>query len=83
MAYFSNGCEGEILDKQCAECPVADDAPCPILYVQMTYNYEQIVNGERSMVSDVMDCLIGDDGQCKMKPIIENNLINKKQESLF
>ena len=71
MAYFSNGTEGMVLDEQCAECPIPDDAPCPILWVQITYNYEQIKNGKETIVSDVLNCLVDKDGDCKMKPILD------------
>jgi len=83
MAYFANGTEGMILEEQCCECPVASDAPCPILWVQITYNYDQIEKGKRTLVSEVMDCLVDEKGQCKMKPIIENNLVDKRQDELF
>ena len=81
MAYFSNGTEGEILDEQCAECSVADDAPCPVLWVQTTYNYSQIdKDGEPTLLSEAINCLVDEKGQCKMKVIIDKHLVNKKQE---
>lgn len=83
MAYFSNSTEGMILEEQCAECPVANDAPCPILWVQITYNYEQIQNGERTKMSELMDCLVNEKGECQMKPIIETGLVDKRQQDLF
>jgi len=84
MAYFPNGSAGEILDNQCSECPIADDAPCPVLYVQMTYNYSQLDDeGEETLLSKAMNCLVNENGICQMKPILENNLVNKKQENLF
>ena len=68
MAYFSNGSEGGILDEQCAECVLPDNCPCPVLWVQMDFNYKQLdKKGERTMVSDVLDCLINEKGECQMK----------------
>ena len=84
MAYFSNGSEGMVLDEQCAQCPVANDACCPILYIQMTYNYKQLdSNGEETLASEVMNCLVDENGTCQMKPIIENRLVDKNQGDLF
>jgi hypothetical protein len=31
MAYFANGCEGEVFDEQCAKCRFGE-SPCPIYY---------------------------------------------------
>jgi len=84
MAYFSNGSEGMVLDEQCAKCPVANDACCPILRVQMTYNYKQLdSNSEETLASEVMNCLVDENGACQMKPIIENRLVDKNQGDLF
>lgn len=69
MAYFSNGSEGEVLHAQCAECPIGSnqDAHCPILAVQMEYNYEQIDSqGKRTKMSELMNMLVNDDGECQM-----------------
>ena len=41
MAYYSNGTEGDIFD--CANCKLKD-YPCPIFYVQITYNYDAVNN---------------------------------------
>jgi hypothetical protein len=72
MAYFPNGCAGEILDNQCSECKLPDDAPCPILFVQMTYNYDQIGDdGEETQLAEVMNLLVNEKGICQMKPIID------------
>ena len=74
MAYFPNGTAGEVLGNQCADCHLSSEAPCPILWVQMTYNYSQLDSeGERTAVSDVMDCLVNDDGICQMKPVIDEH----------
>ena len=78
MAYFSNGSEGEILNEQCCDCLVAEDAPCPILLVQMTYNYDQLKDDNKQL-REAMTMLVDDSGQCKMKPIIDNHLVEDKK----
>ncbi|WP_299084951.1 hypothetical protein [uncultured Paraglaciecola sp.] len=70
MAYFSNSSEGGVLDQQCMDCPIADDAPCPILLVQATYNYRQLDDGNEKL-REAMNCLIDDKGNCQMKPILD------------
>jgi hypothetical protein len=70
MAYFANGSEGCQLDIQCGECRLPDDSPCPILFVQMTYNYDQVRYGQEKL-RDAMDILISDGGECQMKPLID------------
>jgi len=72
MAYFANGTEGDYLDAQCCECVLPDDAPCPILFMQMTYNYKQFDNhGEKTEMSDVMNCLVNEKGICQMKLLLD------------
>ena len=70
MAYFSNGSEGSVLDKQCNDCRVADDAPCPILLVQLLYNYKQLDEGNEKL-REAINLLIDDGGTCQMKPLID------------
>jgi len=70
MAYFPNGTSGEVLDKQCGECILPDDAPCPILWVQMTYNYSQLDDGNE-LLKEAMNCLVDEEGACKMKPLLK------------
>jgi len=68
-AYFSNGSEGEVLDNQCAECPVGSnpDAPCSILAVQSCYNYKQIGNDD---LREAMNMLVDDKGICQMRKVM-------------
>lgn len=40
MAYFSNSSEGEMLDEQCANCPLGEKA-CPVYAVQGIFNYKK------------------------------------------
>ena len=69
MAYFSNGTEGMVLDSQCAECKIPDDAPCPILLVHQLYNYDQIGN---DLARSIMDDLVKNQtGKCEMKPLLD------------
>jgi len=70
MAYFSNGTEGMVLDEQCSECNLQNTAPCPVLFVQMTYNYKQLKKGNE-LLQEAMNCLVDEDGNCKMKPEID------------
>lgn len=69
MAYFPNGSSGEHLDAQSMTCPVgADpDAPCPVLLVQLTYNYEQ---HDHPKLKDAMNLLINEAGNCQMRKVM-------------
>lgn len=73
MAYFANGSEGEILDDQCAECKLSNDADCPVLWVQLTYNYKQLDKGSE-ILREAMNCLIADKGICQMKKCMDEHL---------
>ena len=49
MAYFSNGTEGEVLDRLCLDCIHGWDGenerqgkPCIVLMLQMQWNYSQL-----------------------------------------
>lgn len=65
MAYFSNGCEGEQLERQCDHCKFGNaGAPCPAYSMQSLFNYDQIVDGKRSLASKVMNEIINEDGHC-------------------
>jgi hypothetical protein len=90
MAYFSNGSEGEVLDEQCADCPLGagwndpnqmilpgcepDYQPCPVHLVQLTYNYDQIGNDD---LWAAMNMLVSKDGVCQVR----EQLKNRKGES--
>lgn len=58
MAYFSNGSEGEVFDRQCAKCKYGEK-PCPISAVQMIYNYDAVNN---DVASKILDSLVKPDG---------------------
>lgn len=67
MAYFPNSTARAVLDNLCAECPISDDAPCPILFVQMVYNYDQV---DIPKLREAMTVLVDEAGTCKMRPLI-------------
>ena len=80
MAYFANSTEGEILDQQCADCPLGagwndpdqtklfddepDMRPCPVAGVQLEFNYTQIKNRG---LQPAMNRLIDNDGICQVR----------------
>ncbi len=68
MAYFSNGSEGEVLDDQCADCPIGE-MMCPVLHVQMFYNYDQVASGQEKL-RRALSLLVNDQGICQMRPLI-------------
>ena len=60
MAHFSNGSEGMCFDEQCAKCKYGQ-APCPIAWVQLEYNYTQSKDAR-----EMLDYLVKADGTCTM-----------------
>lgn len=62
MAYFSNGSEGMVFDEQCAKCKFGDK-PCPIAFVQMDANYDQLKD-TTGTARKILDHLVKDDGTC-------------------
>lgn len=69
MAYFSNGSEGDIFHKQCDEC--LPWQPCPIILVQLEYNYDQLNEGNEQL-QECLNYLVDADGICQMKQCIES-----------
>ena len=84
MAYFPNGTSREVLDAQCADCPLGygwNDPrqgelfdperiprPCPVLWVQLEYNYKQIINGNRKNdLARAMTSLVNEEGVCQVR----------------
>lgn len=59
-----------MLDMQCLDCPIGrhGDAPCPILWMQLEYNYKQVNN---PLAREIMNTLIDEKGNCQMKPVVE------------
>lgn len=68
MAYFPNSSAGAYLDEQCINCPIPNDAPCPILLTQLLYNYDQI---DIPKLRDAMNGLVNEEGNCQMKPLLD------------
>ena len=73
MAYFSNSTEGSVLDQQCCDCIVNDDAPCPVLFVQLEFNYSQLNKGNDDL-RKAMDMLIDKNGNCQMKKVLDSQI---------
>ncbi len=72
MAYFPNGSSGEVLDRQCADCPLGD-GPCPVMLVQQVYNYDQLDEGQEKL-REAMTILVDDEGTCHVrKQLAESN----------
>lgn len=71
MAYFPNGSAGEILDNQCAECPLGKE-PCPIAATHLFYNYDQFdKQGQPIQVAvDILNTLVNKEGICQLKPML-------------
>lgn len=83
MAYFPNGSSGTVLDNQCAECPIGrhQDAPCPVLLVQLSYNYDQCRDGNEKL-REAMNMLINERGICQMKPVVEKYATDTPQKPM-
>lgn len=82
MAYFPNGSSGEVFDQQCSDCKLADDAPCPVLFVQMTYNYDQC-HADHWKLKEAMNCLVDKDGICQMKKCIDSCVTPMRRSTDF
>ena len=77
MAYFPNGSYGGVLDDQCHDCPLGygwDDPeqkklfeiehgalPCPTAFVQLEYNYDQIIDVGCKETADWLESLPEDE----------------------
>ena len=72
MAYFANGTEGDALVEQCENClhGMSDEIMCPVAAVQMTYNYDQLNDGNQDL-KDAMNMLIDEHGICRMRNAIK------------
>lgn len=85
MAYFPNSTAGEVLDRQCSDCPLGsgwndpsqkqlfDDEPemrpCPVAFVQLEYNYTQVDNND---LRRAMNFLISEDGICQVRKELQD-----------
>lgn len=82
MAYFSNGSEGMVFDDQCSKCKFGKK-PCPIAFVQMTYNYDQHKDTSGTAKS-ILDQLIRQDGTCTILEMAKVDFeIDPNQLDLF
>lgn len=82
MAYFPNGCAGEVFDEQCSRC-IFGERPCPVALVQREYNYSACNN---KVARAILDELVKDDGTCtmfQMAPGVFTNDWARGQLSLF
>lgn len=67
MAYFSNGSDNRLIS-MCEDCLHEDpDAGCPIAYVHLTYNYDQLKNVK---LQECLNALINEKGECLMRPYV-------------
>ena len=82
MAYFPNGTAGLILEQQCMDCIHEDEQSlCPIANAHYQLNYEQCKDGNEKL-RQCMAMLVGDDGMCEMKPLIEKFYKKKPLETI-
>lgn len=58
-----------ILEEQCCKCHLGNTY-CPVLAVQLEYNYEQCNKGNEKL-AEAMNLLINEDGICAMKMALE------------
>lgn len=85
MAYFSNGSEGSVFDSQCSRCKFGQ-SPCPIAFVQMTYNYDQLTSKKAGdpTAFNILENLVKSDGTCEVfKMAKEDFEIDPNQLKLF
>ncbi len=80
MAYFSNGSEGAVFERQCAKCKYGD-LPCPIAWVQFEHNYEAAGN---ETASAILNHLVRKDGTCAMWEMAKSDFaVDPNQTKLF
>ena len=71
-----------MLDNQCQDCVLGrnPDAPCPVLLAPLTFNYDQFKkNGERNKISEVLNCLVNEEGVCQMKRVLDEYVREPKE----
>lgn len=69
-----------MLYTQCDNCCVPDDAACPVLNVQMSYNYAQ---HDHQKLTEAMNLLVNEQGKCMMKPILDGLKVGGKKPVMF
>ena len=78
MAYFSNGSEGEVFDRQCDRCKYGDDC-CPIAWVQVDYNYDACNN---KVATEILNSLVKQDGTCAMREMFKKDFATDGSKQL-
>lgn len=67
MAYFPNGSSGMEFDEGCMDCLHEDpDYGCPIAFIQMNYNYDQLDDGNEQ-VKEILDYLVDQKKGCILR----------------
>lgn len=86
MGYFPNSCAGEVLDRQCGDCPLGygwsnprqrklfedparEPKPCPVAFVQLNYNYDQLKTGNEQL-REALGFLIDSNGVCMTRALL-------------
>lgn len=83
MSYFPNATAADVLERQCADCPLgygwndpkqkrlfdpdASPLPCPTAFVQLQFNYEQCDNPQ---LREAMTALVDDEGVCQTRKLL-------------
>ena len=70
MAYFANSSEGDVLEEQCADCPLGR-LVCPVASIQSMFNYDQC---GQPMLEDAMSMLVDNKGICQVKLLIDQQM---------
>jgi len=86
MAYFANNSEQDTLTDQCRDCPLGcgwtntlqqvlfdketELRSCPVSYIQIIYNYDQLKNEK---LESAMGMLVDDNGICQIRRILSEN----------
>ena len=76
MAYFSNSSDGSVFDAQCSECKYGQ-SPCPIAFVQLTWNYEACNN---NVATNILNNLVNNDGTCEMYKAFKHDFFIDKNQ---
>jgi hypothetical protein len=71
MAYFENGNESNVLDKQCLTCPLGN-YQCPVHMIQSLFNFDQMEEGN-DQLRQCMIFLVDDAGVCQVKRLMDQS----------
>ena len=78
MAYFSNSSEADVFAEQCSRCRYGQK-PCPIAWVQGTFNYDACNN---KTATAILDALVSNDGTCAMFKMDPDTFKDRRQQEL-